>query len=381
MEYKLLKLLKDKNVADAYQYYQSCVYKLYLAECSYNALKNVIEKYQAEETAIVQKVYADAKKTGKGTYKVHSNAVDFLGVEMGATEVMDKLTMEIMGLLHNFFDTFAQWLNAALFGEEALPLKQVSLVSVTNKLPKFTEYTGQFIDDVGKILKSSTYVYISDFNNTLKHRYQIYIRNKFDIFKVQGTVDIPAFSKDGRVHVKAEALKTINNDLKYCKDLLEESRVYIENYYAISDNAHVEHRLYNPKTYMFFASEEDYQNMHMPVNHYHYIEIDSADLPDKMQIMLTYDRMNGTPDERIECFNSPYPIIMLREKEGNEILGILKPNDNETFSLNDEHELQYREYIATYSGFEQEKFDAICGNDTFHYYVYLSDMTGGYEIK
>lgn len=31
-DYKLMKLLKDKKVADAYQYFEACAYKLYLAE-------------------------------------------------------------------------------------------------------------------------------------------------------------------------------------------------------------------------------------------------------------------------------------------------------------------------------------------------------------
>lgn len=37
--YKLMKLLKDKKVADAYQYFEACSYKLYLADLSYSALE------------------------------------------------------------------------------------------------------------------------------------------------------------------------------------------------------------------------------------------------------------------------------------------------------------------------------------------------------
>lgn len=47
--YKLMKLLKDKKVADAYQYFEACSYKLYLAELSYSALEKVIAQYQANE--------------------------------------------------------------------------------------------------------------------------------------------------------------------------------------------------------------------------------------------------------------------------------------------------------------------------------------------
>lgn len=44
--FDLLKLLMDKKVADSFQFFTSCQYKLDMAELSYNALKNLIKKYQ-----------------------------------------------------------------------------------------------------------------------------------------------------------------------------------------------------------------------------------------------------------------------------------------------------------------------------------------------
>lgn len=149
--YKLMKLLKDKKVADAYQYFEACSYKLYLAELSYSALEKVIAQYQANEKSVVEKVFEDAYNTGKGTYKTHKNSVDYFGTEVSPTVMMDKLTMEIMSLLHNFFDTFAQWLNACLFAEDCVPMERLSLTKVASKLPEFSEYTGQFIADVSTL--------------------------------------------------------------------------------------------------------------------------------------------------------------------------------------------------------------------------------------
>ena len=79
-DYKLMKLLKDKKVADAYQYFEACAYKLYLAELSYSALEKVIAQYQANETSVVEKVFEDAFNTGKGTYKIHNNSVDYFDI-------------------------------------------------------------------------------------------------------------------------------------------------------------------------------------------------------------------------------------------------------------------------------------------------------------
>ena len=42
---EFLKLLKDKKVADAYQYYDSSRYKLALARISYEALDKIINNY------------------------------------------------------------------------------------------------------------------------------------------------------------------------------------------------------------------------------------------------------------------------------------------------------------------------------------------------
>lgn len=377
-DYKLMKLLKDKKVADAYQYFEACAYKLYLAELSYSALEKVIAQYQANETSVVEKVFEDAFNTGKGTYKIHNNSVDYFDMEVSPTVMMDKLTMEIMSLLHNFFDTFAQWLNACLFAEDCVPMERVSLTKVINKLPEFSEYTGQFIADVSALPTSADYLYIADFNNTLKHRRQIYVENKFDIFSIKGSVCVPEFSKDGRPHVKEDALIVLRNKINYCDTLLNSSKAYVEAHYAHADNLHVMHRYYNPMTYLFFESKEDYMSIRSPKNHYYYIEVDPSSILDEYHFLLCCDRMDGYQDESIELFNSPYPIIMLREIGTQNIVGILKPVDGENRNIKEERELSYRKYFSVLTGFEHEMFVSICSDDTFHYYPYLSDMTGGY---
>jgi hypothetical protein len=373
----LYKLLKDKKVADSYQFYTSCEYKLYFAETSFQALQNIIEKYQQTETERVNKVFSDAVSTGVGKYIAHDDSFDFFGVQMNVTSVMDKLTMEIMGLLHNFFDTYAQWLNSALLGEDAFPIKRATLVNIAQKLTTYSEYAGTFVTTLSTTPNDAQYLYIADFNNTLKHRYQIYVKNSFNILSVTGDVSIPPFTKDGRIHLKEDALDILKKSLDYCKNLLDDSRTFIEQYYSTSDNNYVSHRVYNPHTYLVFESEEDYKAMRSPKNHYYYIEVDPANIPDKFQIMLRCDRMDSTDVEEktLDCYNSPYQIIMLRESGTDNIVGILKPDDAETYKLNDEHELKYRQYLPLTTGYEHDMFTAICGEERFNYYPYLSDST------
>ena len=188
-------------------------------------------------------------------------------------------------------------------------------------------------------------------------------------------MSIPAFTKDGRVHVIEEAITVLKNSLDFCHQLLDNSRTFVEQYYELNDCAHVAHRIYNPKTYLMFNSQEDYKAMRSPKNHYYYIEVDLANMLDEYHIMLCCDRMSNSEDKSIECFNSDYSIIMLREIGTDKIVGILKPADSEVFKVNDEHELQYRKYNTVRSDYEHEMFTAICGDDKFIYHPYLSDMT------
>ena len=48
-DYKFIKFLKDKKMVEAYQYYEACSYKLYLAQLSLSALNNVVADYQKKE--------------------------------------------------------------------------------------------------------------------------------------------------------------------------------------------------------------------------------------------------------------------------------------------------------------------------------------------
>ena len=102
-DHEFLKLLKDKKVADAYQYYDSSRYKLALARISYEALDKIINNYFETGKESIQKVFSDAIETGKGEYRPHSESVNFCGIEIGVSTAMNKLTMEILSLLHNFF--------------------------------------------------------------------------------------------------------------------------------------------------------------------------------------------------------------------------------------------------------------------------------------
>lgn len=374
---EFLKLLVDRKVADSYQFYDSCQYKLDMAELSYTALQNLIAKYQKEEADLINNVFAEARQKGKAVYTSHKNAVDFFGIEIDTTVAIEKLFAEITGILHNFFDTFAQWINTSLFGEKALPIRRVSLNSVIAKMPDFPEYSDTFITDFLGITTDPRFIYISDLNNTQKHRYQLYVENRFDLLAAQGEVNAPNFEKDGRVHVKADLLGVVADVLNYCRKLLTDSRSFIESYYAVNACGYVDHRMYNPQTYLFFASKEDFEQLKSPKNHYHYIEVDATNILQEYQIMLVHDTL-GQKDGSIEMFNSVYPIILLRNQSDEKIIGILTPEDGETFNFNDTHNLIYRKYRTNTTDYLPAMYQAICEGE-FKYYPLLSDVTIIYD--
>lgn len=226
---EFLKLLKDKKVADAYQYYDSSRYKLALARISYDALEKIINDFFEMGKESIQKVFNDAIETGEGEYRAHSEYVNFCGIELGVSTAINKLTMEILSLLHNFFDIYAQWINACMLGENALDLSRVSLRNVQREIKKYTEYSNQFIADFCDIINQPEYLYVSDFNNILKHRSQIYIKNSINLFTTEGSVAIPDFEKDGRTHLESEALDIIKSALEFCERQLNNSRQFVEN--------------------------------------------------------------------------------------------------------------------------------------------------------
>lgn len=374
MDQEFLKLLKDKKVADSYQYYDSCRYKLALARISYEALEKVINDFFIAGKESIQKFFADELETGKEEYKEHREVVDFCGIEIGISTAINKLTMEILSLLHNFFDTYAQWINACMLGENALDIGKVSLKNVEKEVAKYTEYTSQFVTDFCNIVKQEEYLYVADFNNTLKHRSQIYVKNSINFFTAEGSVAIPDFNKDGRPHLEEEVLNILKMALEFCEKQLCDSRNFIENYYSVADCLYTSHRIYNPKTYLLYASESDFQNNKPPVNHYYYVEVDPANVLPEYQIMLSTDKSSNESKKRIGIYNSPYPIIMIREKDSNNIIGIMKPVDNEIYKIGDSHSLCYRKYTVQTSDYEQEMFEAIYKGE-FYYMPFLSDKT------
>lgn len=350
MSDSLLILLKNKMVADAYQYYAACAYKLGYAQISYQAIENVMARYEEDENARFSKSISLPGATGLAAFIAEDDWADFLGVQMDATCAMDKLSIEVFGLLHSFFDAFAQWMNAALLGENACEIRKAYLSEVCEKIVGCQEYAGNFIDRMATLTDESEYVYISDLNNTLKHRHLIHIDNRFDLIRRKSEVSIPAFARGENIHPKERLADVLKRSLDYCNNLLTESRQYVEQYYAENDNKHVSHRVYNPEANWIYESEDDYAQQRPPETQYHYIDVDPNNILEYYQIMLCQIDTDRENDLRIKLSNSPHDIIVLREKDSTRVMGILKPADHDTSESIKCRPIMYRRYNSVTTG-------------------------------
>jgi hypothetical protein len=368
-EYDFISLLKSKKVVDAFQFYTTCRFKIDSSSISYSALQRLVNEYLSNSQQERDEMFSEAISKGKASICTKSDDVDFLGVSVPRCLVIDKLTIEIFSLLHSFFDTFAQWLNAVLFAEDSLPLKEVSSYSVVRKFDSFDEYQAPFITNCKSVTDKPEYCYISDINNVMKHRYQIFTKSKFDLFEGTGNVSLPKFQKDHNTYTDKDLLQIISSCIDFCKTLLDDSYNYVVNFYKSNDNKHIEHRIYNPKTFMLFESHEDYSKLKNVKNSIHYIEVDSTNILSEYQIMLYRDDKEG---ETISLYNSSYSIIALRDSSSEDYVGIMKPSDQISITFDDGRILEYRKYSVSTHNYEFELFNEMV-NQNFEYYPYLSD--------
>lgn len=341
---ELKELLIDKKVADAYQYYQAAYYKLYLANITIMALENIVNDFCSSSEDAVKYHLNEAFKEGSRYIK---DTVDYFGIKISIADATTKLTMESISLLHSFFDIFAQWINAALLGEEALPIESVSLNKLIKKLFEYPEYRGDFLDEVTDILKQEEYLFISDFNNTMKHRTQLYTKNSIDILNVKAGIYTPKFSKNNNSYESKEIIDVLKNNLKFCQNELDNSVIFLEEYYSKNSCKYVGSRYYNPKQYIQFKTEEDYDTLRNVDQSYLFIEESPDNIKDEYQIM----RYTIDEDGNKELYNSCYKYIVL--KYDGRIWGVLCAKDQ----YDNESAIVYRKYLLKTEDYANELSD------------------------
>ena len=173
--YEYQKLLKDNYIIDSYQFYSTCNFKLFSVKTSFQALELIIENQLKNHKDEMSKIFDTLHKTGKASICANADKIDFCGIELDRNLAINKFTIEIFSIVHSFFDTYAQWINSTLYADDALKINDVSLHKVVNRISDFQEYSGGFVEMIKKVPQNEEYRFISDINNIVKHRHQIYI--------------------------------------------------------------------------------------------------------------------------------------------------------------------------------------------------------------
>lgn len=154
-----------------------------------NLFTEFINQYNEQRNGMFYKLAEE----NKASWKNPDNAVDYFGITISRSYAINKLTGEIMSLLHNFFDVFSQWINSLLFGETALIIKRVCLKSIIIKMSDFPEYSGSFISKFKLLDTNDDYNYIADYNNISKHRYKLNSELTYNIFNGTSKATLPVF--------------------------------------------------------------------------------------------------------------------------------------------------------------------------------------------
>lgn len=342
MEYEFIKLLADKKLLDSVQFIQSTEFKLFSAKLNIDALKRLFDEQTETNETERNAMFEEAIKNGHATIKASSDDVNFFGEEVGRSIVIDKLVIEIFSVLHSFFDNFAQVINAMLYADNGIrKLGKVSYLAVIKKLPNFAEYTGTEITELSDATARDEYIYISDFNNVVKHRHQIFVKGKFNLFNGDSTLETSKFHKDSNFHDSKEVVMIIEDCYQFCYKLFYNFMNYAKIYYTINKNQYVESRIYNPKTEMIFDNYSDANAMKNVKNSIHFIELDSLNLLPEYRILL---KKPNDDIEIFETFNSTYDFIAVRDKVTKKNVAYLVPYDNETYDMKDGRLIQYRKY-------------------------------------
>jgi hypothetical protein len=375
-DYEYKKLLLEKKVADSFQFQSSCKYKLDSAKLSLDAIKLLVDTFADNEKEFVQDIKQRAFNnpgTPVGVTFKNDN-VDYLGITVPRYFVVNKLVFELFGILHSYFDVFAQWINTALLAEDGVsPIKQVNIRSVIKELSSFPEYTGPTINLIKNCISSNEYNYISDANNVVKHRYEIHSKMSSSMFTGNTNVSVNAFRKDKITYGEVPLTNMAESCYIYCAELYVKFYDYLVDYYSSNNNTHVAHRYYNPITYMQFENLEDANKLN-PQFAANYIEIAPEELAASYDLLLFNDSADS-----IEIRNSPYSIVMLKDPANSaygSYYGYLTPVDSDEYKLDDGRLITYRRYLPTHADHFACLWKIYCPqintNIKFHYYPHFS---------
>lgn len=335
MDYKRLeKALFHSKTLDALQFFNSVQNYLFYAEIHKEAYSRIIETelkaYREWCEELTMEGAINHFPTGK---------VSYFGKELTCDMALNIIARSYFQSLHNSIDSYAQFINRALLGEQAIGISDLSPQELVRRLRKESRLYPHISNVVAKLLDISVcdeYKYLTAFNNVMKHHHVIDLDSMLYINDGEYTVKIKGFNYEDE-HYQARTLEEalvnswemINNFIVECTEII----IDILNNYP---HPYTQNRYHE----LEFGTELYEKNGIRQTVYIQYLTVDNRDIHNQSFQILSAIQY----DDKISIKNSPSDVIVLRDRDKNEI-SILKAVTN--MSDKDDIEIiKYRQYVV-----------------------------------
>ncbi len=315
LSYDFQKKLIEHKIIDSFQFLNSAYFKLDSSLISINALDNLfLDKLDnINSNGFINK----------------SDYINYLGVKTSRLTLQNKLFNEIYSNFHSFFDVLAQFINCAYLADDGYNLEKISFNFLCNQINNSKEITNNFLLNLPSVRNNEEYKYIEDINNTLKHRFQLFLNSSYDLISKTYNLQIPSFDKT-QSYSSYELINQCRKSFTFCLNLLYNSANSLELMLSSKCTPNVSSRIYNPNFKVFYNSQSD-KNANNPVCFYPYIELSNCKIITEYNVMFAkyIDKYEWIITEKCD-----YEIIVVVNGLGEQI-GILKlqSTSNNTSSL------------------------------------------------
>jgi len=318
MEYLTLehkKFLVEHYVYDAWQFINNAAKGVATARFCCETIKKLIiqsnEEYTQWQNDMFAKLFEDSKingtaQIGIGYDNMPKDVVDFLGEQISRPFLVDKYIKDFFQYTRNVFDSIAQVVNVALLANQAKNIERVDFAKMHDIFSK-PLVAGKFPDTEAffiKIKESDEFIYLSEFNNRIKHICDSKLVLSHSLLDDKSTSQISAFYKKRQQFEQKNILDIVQIISDFLETEFQEFLQVITN--DIKEDKYIEGRIH---TLNFYAQQikNDPQNSFAIV----YIQVISSidELPDEISILL----INNNDEEDVIVANCEYENILVRD--------------------------------------------------------------------
>lgn len=311
LEYK--KFLVEHFVFDAWQFINNAAKNVATTKFCYNTVKKLIDQsndeYRQWQEDIFSKLFDDAKMNGTAHFSLKydnmpTDTVDYLGEQVNRSILVDKYIKDFFQYARNTLDSIAQITNVAILANNGMPIERVDFGRIERLIND--KFSGDFqaTEEFFKRIKASNeYIYLSEFNNRIKHICDSELVLSHNLLGNEHTSQISAFYKKGH-QFKQENILDITRII--CTFIETEFNAFLDT--ITTDIKNDKYNTGRIHSLNFHAQQikDDSQNSFGVV----YIDVISNidELPDEIRILLINNN-----DEDVLVSNCEYDTILVRD--------------------------------------------------------------------